>query len=92
MKLSIRALAIVSSVLWGGAVLVVGLVNLVFPSYGVAFLQAVSSVYPGFHAAGTFGDVLVGTMYALVDGALCGFFFGWLYNRFVLGWKRPGVR
>jgi hypothetical protein len=84
-KLSIRALTIVLSLLWGGAVLVVGLANLVFQSYGAAFLQAVSSVYPGFRAAGTFSDVLVGTMYALVDGALCGFLFGWLYNRFAVG-------
>jgi hypothetical protein len=92
MKLSIRALVIVVSLLWGGAVLLVGLANLMSPSYGVAFLQMVSSIYPGFHAAGTIVDVLVGTIYALVDGALCGLFFGWLYNGFAVGWSRPGVR
>jgi hypothetical protein len=92
MKLSIRALTIVSSPLWGGAVLLVGLVNLVSPSYGMAFLQMVSSVYPGFRAAGTFGDVLVGTIYALVDGAVCGLLFGWLYNGFAVPRSRPGVR
>jgi len=92
MKLSIRALTIVLSLLWGGAVLLVGLANLVFQSYGVAFLQAVSSVYPGFRAAGTFGDVLVGTVYALVDGAFCGLFVGWLYNGFATGWGRANVR
>ncbi len=92
MKLSVRALTIVSSLLWGGGVLLVGLVNLASPSYGVAFLQMVSSVYPGFHAAGTVGDVLVGTIYALVDGAVCGLLFGWLYNGFATGWSRAGGR
>lgn len=92
MKLSIRALVIVSSLLWGGGVLLVGLVNLASPSYGVAFLQMASSVYPGFHAAGTVGDVLVGTIYAVVDGAICGLLFGWLYNGFAAGWSREGAR
>ena len=49
MTLSVKSLAIVSALLWGGGVLFVGLVNLAAPSYGTAFLQCVSSVYPGFH-------------------------------------------
>lgn len=92
MKLSIRALTIVSSLLWGGGVLLIGLVNLASPPYGLAFLQMVSSVYPGFHAAGTFGDVLVGTIHALVCGAISGLLFGWLYNGFAAGWGRAGAR
>ena len=48
MKLSIRALTIVSSFLWGGGVLLVGLMNLASPSYGLAFLQLVSSVIRDF--------------------------------------------
>ena len=72
MKLSVKSLAIVSALLWGGGVLFVGLVNLAAPSYGAAFLQCVSSVYPGFHNSRTFVDVLVGTGYALFDGAAGG--------------------
>lgn len=82
MKLSVRSLAIVSALLWGGGVLFVGLANLAAPSYGIAFLQCVSSVYPGFHDSRTFLDVLVGTGYALLDGAVGGALFGWLYNFF----------
>jgi hypothetical protein len=85
MKLSIRALVLTGALLWGGCLLVVGLLNLAAPPYGAGFLQAMSSVYPGFHASGTFGDVVVGALYALVDGALGGFFFGWLYNAFAGG-------
>jgi len=82
MTLSVRSLAIVSALLWGGGVLSVGLVNLAAPSYGTAFLQCVSSIYPGFHNSRHFVDVLVGTGYALFDGAVGGALFGWLYNFF----------
>ena len=82
MRFSLKALAVVAALLWGGGVLFVGLVNLAAPSYGTMFLQCVSSVYPGFHNSRTFIDVLVGTGYALVDGAGAGLLFGWLYNLF----------
>jgi hypothetical protein len=39
MKLSVRALTIVSALLGGGAMLV-GLLNLAWPSYGIEFLPA----------------------------------------------------
>jgi hypothetical protein len=87
MTLSVKSLAIVSALLWGGGVLFVGLINLVAPSYGVSFLQCVSSIYPGFHNSRNFLDVLVGTGYALFDGAVGGALFGWLYNFFSK--KRP---
>ena len=89
MTLSVRSLAIVSALLWGGGILFVGLVNLAAPSYGTAFLQCVSSVYPGFHDSRTFLDVLVGTGYALFDGAVGGALFGWLYNSFSGGTRHP---
>ena len=83
MKLDLKALALASATVWGMAVLVVGLLNLAQPTYGVAFLQMMSSVYPGYHAMRTFGEVLVGTGYALVDGAIAGWLLGWFYNRLV---------
>ena len=82
MSLSVKSLAITSALLWGGGLLLVGLVNLAAPAYGNAFLQGVSSIYPGFHNSKHLLDVLVGTGYALVDGAAGGAMFGWLYNFF----------
>ena len=84
MRLSAKALALAMGILWGGCLLFVGLINLASPSYGVNFLAGTSSVYPGFHAARTFGDVLVGTGYGVVDGGIGGFLFGWLYNVFAV--------
>ncbi len=83
MRLSAKAVAIVSSILWGGCILLVGLINLAAPGYGTNFLHGLSSVYPGFHASRTLLDVLVGTGYGIVDGAVGGFLFVLLYNFFL---------
>jgi hypothetical protein len=82
MKLAIGALTITVAILWGGAVLLCGIANLIWPSYGLAFLQLAASIYPGYHATRSLGGVLVGTGYAILDGAVAGLLFGWLYNCF----------
>lgn len=80
MKLSTKAFAITAGLFWGGAILLVGLVNLVSPDYGVAFLNLSASVYPGYEPMTGVGSVITGTLYGLVDGAIGGFIFAWLYN------------
>ncbi len=80
MKLNLKALSVALGLLWAGAVLLVGVANLIWPAYGKTFLEMLASIYPGFHAAGTFGDAIAGSLYALVDGALFGLILGWLYN------------
>ena len=82
MRLNITALAMVSGLLWGGCILVVAAANLIWPSYGQAFLQLCASIYPGYHPGTGAGSVVTGTIYALVDGAIGGAIFGWLYNLF----------
>lgn len=80
MKLSVTAMTFGAAITWGLVVLFVGIANLAAPSYGLAFLQLISSVYPGYHAVATIGNVIVGTLYAIVDGAIGGAVFAWLYN------------
>lgn len=82
MRLSPKSLMMACGLLWGGAVLCVGLLNLASASYGMDFLKLIGSVYPGFHASRKLGDVLVGTGCGLLDGAIAGFLLGWLYNLF----------
>jgi hypothetical protein len=81
MRLSLRSLSITAATLWGGSVFVTGVANAIWPDYGVALLQVVASIYPGYHATGSFGDVVVGTLYGAIDGAVAGLLFGWIYNR-----------
>lgn len=85
MQLSIKRAMIAGGLLWGGGLLIAGLLNLAYPGYAQAFLDVMRSLYPGFHASHILGDVIVGTLYGLVDGGLAGLIFAWLYN---LGAKR----
>lgn len=82
MKLSVKGLALTSAILWGGCILLVGILNLIWNGYGVAFLDMARSIYPGYATTGGFGGVVVGTLYGAIDGAICGALFGWLYNLF----------
>ena len=82
MKLNIKALTFSLAILWGGSVFLVGLANLVWPPYAASFLNLLASFYPGYHASGSFGDLVVGALYAVLDGAIGGLVFGWLYNCF----------
>ncbi len=79
MKLSVKNLGITAGVIWGGAVLLVGLAHLVWPNYGTAFLELAASIYPGYEIGG-FGSVIIGSLYALLDGGIGGAIFAWLYN------------
>ncbi len=85
MKMNIKALAIAVGGVWAAGVLLVGLAHLVWPGYGGAFLDLAASVYPGFHPANGFAAVIVGTVYALVDGAIGGAAIAWLYNTVAAG-------
>lgn len=82
MGASIRAITVTSAILWGGCMLLVGLINLADASYGSEFLHMMSSVYPGADTARTIGRVLLGTLYGLIDGAIAGYLFAVLYRLF----------
>jgi len=80
MKLNVKAFALTFGLVWGAALLLVGIANSIAGGYGQAFLDVMASVYPGYHAAGTFGDAIVGGLYGLVDGGIGGAVMAWLYN------------
>ena len=82
MKLSVKSLTITLALFWGGTVFIVALLNFLSPPYGKAFLDLVSSVYPGYKVVGSFSSVIVGTLYAAIDGAIGGIIFAATYNRF----------
>jgi hypothetical protein len=90
MRISIRALALAFALLWGGAIAFAGLVHLAVPSYATTLLDFASSIYPGFHGARSFGDAVVGTVWAFCDGACGGLIFGWLYNLFAASAVKTG--
>ena len=80
MRFNIGALALTVGLFWGGAILLVGVANLIWPGYGQTFLQLAASIYPGYRGGASFGQVVIGTLYGLVDGAIGGAIFAWLHN------------
>ncbi len=82
MKISVKGLALASGILWGLAMLGMGLANLIWANYGQQFLQIMASVYPGYHATRSIAQVIVGTLYGAADGLIGGAVFAWLYNQF----------
>lgn len=81
MRLHVQGLAVSAAILAGGTVFVVGVARLVWPDYGLGVLQLAASIYPGYEVGG-FGSVIVGSLYAALDGAIGGALLAWLYNRF----------
>lgn len=82
MKLSLKGIAIAGAIVSGGAILLVGLINLSRPSYGPDFLQMTSSVYPWFHVSHSASSVIIGTIGGFIDGAVAALIFAGLYNVF----------
>jgi hypothetical protein len=82
MRFSVKGLAFASAILWGVAMLGMGLANLIWANYGQQFLQTMASAYPGYHATRSVAEVIVGTLYGAVDGFIAGAIFAWLYNQF----------
>ena len=90
MRLNIKAFTLTSAIFWAATIFITGVANLIWSNYGVAFLQLVASVYPGYDASCTIGSVIVGTLYGVVDGAIAGLVFAWLYN-LLLGKGSPAT-
>lgn len=44
---------------------------------------------PGLHGARSFGDAVLGGIYAFIDGSVGGLVFAWLYNAFAGQPPRP---
>jgi hypothetical protein len=83
LKLNVKALTIAGALFAGGMMLLIAMGNIIFDGYGMALLLLADSIYPGYSYGGGFGSVIVGTGYAMLDGAIGGALFAWLYNMFV---------
>jgi hypothetical protein len=75
MKLNVKAVTISFALIWAASIFLVGLANLKWPNYGRVFLDCIASIYPGYKGTASFGQVIVGTLYGLVDAAIGGAVF-----------------
>jgi hypothetical protein len=82
MKLSVKALTIAFALLEVISFLFVALMNLLFRPYGGAHLAILMSLYPGYDPAAGPSSIILGSLYALIAGAVSGALLAWLYNFF----------
>lgn len=87
MRNSNKALALTFGLLWGGAILTVGLVRQLKPRYGSGFASWVSSIYPGYRGGKSLTDVLLGAIYGFVDAAVGVLVFERLYQHLLRLWQ-----
>ena len=60
--------------------MLVGRGNLMFSGYGTSLLNFGASIYPGYNGPAGLGSVIVVTMFGVLDGAVAGGVFAWVYN------------
>jgi hypothetical protein len=78
MKLNVKAFALTSGLLWGGAVCFATLWLIAF-GYSGSLIRQLDHFYLGysFSVVGAF----IGLAWGFVDGAVGGALFAWLYNK-----------
>ena len=81
MRMSVKAATLTSGAVWGGALLLVGVINLAKPKYGQDFLKMIASVYPCTGTERNARAVLARTAFGFADGAIGGLMFSVLYNQ-----------
>ena len=83
MKLDKVRLGSTLAIVWGLIAFLTGVGNLIWNSYGIAFLKVMESIYPGYtFGRWGFGGVIVVTLYAALDGFVIGVVIAWVYNLF----------
>ena len=80
MKFNIAAAAIAGGLGFAIALGSAGVLNMLVEGYGSAFLDMMASVYPGYKASGTAGDLVIGCFYAATEGIIAVGGFALLYN------------
>lgn len=82
MGLNVKAFALAAGIVWGLAMLAVGLANMTWPEFGNSFLRVMASVYPGHIHDGSLYQVIIGSLYGAVDALIGGAVFAFIYNLF----------
>ena len=80
MKFNIAAAAIAGGVGFALALGIAGVIAMFVDGYGSVFLDMVASIYPGYKANGTAGDLIIGCFYTAADGIIALGGLALLYN------------
>lgn len=78
-KLNPVKLGLASGIMWGLTLLLMTLIS-IYTGWGMFWLSQWMDLYVGFDL--TLSGAFIGLIYGFVDGFVCLFIFGWLYNLF----------
>jgi len=78
-KLSVKGLALSIGILWAIGIFLMGIAATV-SGWGDSLVNLISSLYIGYSAS--LAGSIIGAIWALIDGLICGALIAWLYNRF----------
>jgi len=78
-KLDIKAFGLACGIIWGGAMLFLGLIN-TFTSWGSGIERVMATVYIGYSS--TLLGSLIGGIWGFFDAGIGGLLLAWLYNKF----------
>jgi len=87
MKLSKKALALASGILWG-AIVFLATIYVILKGGGHT-LVLIQQFYWGYNIS--WGGAFLGLIYGFIDGFICGWIFALLYNAFLGGEKEEKV-
>lgn len=73
------ALGLTLGILWALGMLLMGVASMFF-GYGTEIVDMMGTVYLGA-GSGSWVAILLGGVWAFVDGFVCGFLIAWVYNR-----------
>ena len=77
-KVDVKALGLSLGIVWGAAMFLLGLMVMFF-SWGIAWVELMSSLYIGYKA--TFLGSIIGGIWGFVDAGIAGVIIAWLYNK-----------
>ena len=78
MKLSVKAFALTSGLLWGGGV-AFATIWLLIRGYDGSIIRQIDHFYIGYSYS--YIGAFIGLFWGFIDGAIGGAIFAWLYNK-----------
>lgn len=75
---NVKNAALTAGIIWGVAVFLSTLAGVYF-SYGLAFLNGLASIYPGFNIS--VSGSIIGLIYGFLDAFIGVYIIAWVYQR-----------
>jgi len=78
-KLDVKAFGLACGIMWGAAMLLLGLIN-TFSAWGGSIERAMATLYIGYKP--TVSGSIIGGIWGFADAGIGGLVLAWLYNKF----------